>query len=87
MQDGAVFIVNIRVQSRSGYLYAASPELPGLHVCGATEEGLHASLVLAIKTLFKRNRALDVQVRPVAESLDTFPMDGARPERLAVLRC
>lgn len=76
MEDRTVFIVNIAVERRPGYFYAVSHDLPGLHVCGDTEEHMRESVVLAIKTLFKRNRSLDVAVRPVAESIDAFPRDG-----------
>jgi hypothetical protein len=82
-----VYIVKIDIQEREGYLYARSPDLPGLHVCRETEEGLRESVFLAVKTLFKANRKLDVAVRSVAPSLDQFPRDGGTLDRLAVLPC
>lgn len=87
MTDETVFIVKINVQQRSGYFYAASPDLPGLHVCGESDDALRKSVVLAIKTLFKRNSRIDVDVKPVAASLEMFPRDGSSFDRLAVLPC
>lgn len=87
MEDGTVLIVNINLRQRSGYFSASSPDLPGLHVCGETEDRTRESVVLAIKTLFKLNRDMNVAVRPVADSLGSFPTDGHSFGRLAVLPC
>lgn len=87
MEAETVFIVKIEVQERAGYLHAASPDLPGLHVCRESEEGLRESVFLAVKTLFKKNRQIDVIVRSVAPTLDAFPRDGGSLDKLAVLPC
>jgi predicted RNase H-like HicB family nuclease len=79
-----VFIVKINFDVREGYIYAMSPDLPGLHVCGESEEKVRASALLAVKTLFKRNRHLDVDVRPVAPDLESFTDARVRFDRVAV---
>lgn len=87
MEDDTVLIININLRQRSGYFSASSPDLPGLHVCGETEDRIRESVVLGIKTLFKRNRGLDVSVRPIADSISSFPKNGKSFGRLAVLHC
>lgn len=84
MRGDSVFVLKIDVQARDGYFYAASPDLPGLHVCGDTADSVRASALLAVKTLLKRNRNLDVEVRPVAPNLDAFPASSSRFDRVAV---
>lgn len=73
-QDAAV-LIRVNVREEPDYFYAASPDLPGLHVCGGTREQLCDSLIRALKALFKHNRNLDVQVLPVVPpESDDFPL-------------
>ena len=73
MGDESALIVAIRVQELEGFFYAASPDVPGLHVCGETAEQTLASARLAVQKLFKQNRDLDVFVMPASEDADSFP--------------
>lgn len=56
--------VTLNVRQRSTYLSAMCPDVPGLHVVGSTREELRRSAILGIKTLYKRNRGMDVEVLP-----------------------
>ena len=63
-------VIRITVRDEGGYFYAASPDLPGLHVCGETEEQVCQSALASVKALFKHNRKLDVRVVPLASDLE-----------------
>jgi len=84
MLGDSVFVLKIDIQAREGYFYAVSPDLPGLHVCGETADTVRSSVLIAVKTLFKRNKKLDVVVRPVAPNIDVFPSSSSRFDRVAV---
>jgi hypothetical protein len=72
MSEGALILhVNVRPDP-SGVLYANSPDLVGLHVCGQTIEQVQERVVKAIKAIFRHSQRQNVEVFPVAESLESF---------------
>ena len=73
MGDESALILSIRVQKLDDYFYAASPDVPGLHVCGSTVEQALESARHAVKALFKQNRGIDVEVKPASSDADRFP--------------
>jgi predicted RNase H-like HicB family nuclease len=75
MAHDAAMIVRITVRSEGDYFYAASQDLPGLHVCGSTEEEVCSSALAAVKALFKHNRNMDVRVVPLTDDIDTLECD------------
>ena len=85
MREEVAAIVAINVQEVDGYFYAASPDVPGLHVCGQTLEEMMDSAMLAVKELFKVNRKMDVRVAPVAD-MASFPDVTGPVDRLVVQR-
>jgi predicted RNase H-like HicB family nuclease len=77
-------VIQLKIRSREGYFSIVSPDLPGLHVCGESTESALSSAVLAVKELFRRNRHIDVEVRPVASSIDSFPTVAPSFDRVVV---
>ena len=77
-------IIELKIRSREGYFSIISPDLPGLHVCGESTESALSSAVLAVKELFRRNRHIDVDVMPVAPTIDSFPTVAPSFDRLVV---
>ena len=73
MIEEAAAIVSIDVQEVDGFFYAASPDVPGLHVCGETVGEMMDSAILAVKELFRVNRHMDVKVMPVSADMASFP--------------
>lgn len=57
-------IVRVSVRRRDGHFSARSDDLPGLHVSGDTPAAVRRSAILAVKTLYRRNKKIDVDVRP-----------------------
>lgn len=73
----SVTTVLVSVVPHGNYLIANSRDIPGLHVWGESEEQLCERVVHAIKTLYKANKGIDVQVFPRSDP-DEFP---ALPDR------
>lgn len=73
MTHNAALLIRVHVREKEDHFYAASTDLPGLHVCGRTREALNASMIKAVKALFRYNHAMDVDVTPVARDIDSFP--------------
>lgn len=73
MTQDAALLIRVHVREDAEHFYAASADLPGLHICGASREDLCASTIKAVKALFKYNRGMDVEVTPVAVDADSFP--------------
>lgn len=73
MTQDAALLIRVHVREDAEHFYAASTDLPGLHICAETREALCASTMKAVKALFKHNRGLDVDVLPVANSPESFP--------------
>jgi hypothetical protein len=86
MTQEAAMLVRITVRNEGGYFYAASPDLPGLHVCGETEEQVCESALTSVKVLFKRNRRLDVHVAPLTDDLEVDGCDLAAMRGVVVQR-
>ena len=86
MSDEAALIVSIRVQRQDGYFYAASPEVPGLHVCGVSLDQTLVSAQRAVKALFKTNRNLDVIVTQASDDIANFPHMTGTVDRFVIQR-
>ncbi len=86
MGDESALILAIRVQKLDDLFYAASPDVPGLHVCGSTVEATLASAKVAIRELFKQNRGLDVIVTPASADADSFPRMSGPTDKFIVQR-
>ena len=84
MSDESALIVAIRVQKLDGYFYAASPDVPGLHVCGESVEQTLVSAQRAVKALFKTNRRLEVTVMQASEDVESFPRMTGPVDRFVV---
>ena len=69
----SALIIRVNVKEEPGFFYADSPDLPGLHVCGKTEEQTCTTVIKAIKALFKHNRKMDVEVVPATKNEESFP--------------
>lgn len=59
--------IEIVFEDRPDGVYLTSPDVPGLHLFGATREAAAADLVPALKALFRANRGLEVEVIPAAD--------------------
>ena len=86
MGSESALIVAIRVQQLDDYFYAASPDVPGLHVCGLTVEQALESARSTVKALFKQNRGLDVDVKPASSDADSFPRVTGPVDKFVVQR-
>lgn len=73
MSEHPAAIVSITVQKLDDCFYAASSDVPGVHVCGDTVEQTIESAARAVKVLFKVNRNMDVDVVPASAYTDGFP--------------
>lgn len=85
MTRAAALIVNVDAQDVDGMVYMRSPDVPGLHVCGATYEEACESAMTAIKYLFKMNVGQDVTVSPAAASMDQFAQPISRCQRFVAI--
>ena len=72
MAGRAFAVIEVEFEWRDGYLHVTSKQVLGLHLCGPDSEAVLADVIPAIKTLFKLNHGLDVEVVPETE-LSLFP--------------
>ncbi|GAB1389880.1 MAG: hypothetical protein AMXMBFR78_11500 [Rubrivivax sp.] len=86
MGNEAALIVQVRVQKLDGLFYAASADVPGLHVCGESIEQTIESTLKAVKELFRVNREIDVHVVPASDDVESFPRVTRPIEHLVVQR-
>jgi hypothetical protein len=77
-RDTSFAVIELHYVQRSGYLYVTSPDVPGLHLCGSDFRAVCDDVIPAVKTLFKLNRGIEVDVVPETE-IDVFPR---APQRL-----
>lgn len=76
-KDRAITVLEIRFTERDGIVYASSVDLPGLHICGKTKAAVSADLPAMIKTLYRLNQGIEVDVEP---SFDTsFKKQAKKP--------
>ena len=61
-------IIRITIENRDGCLYISSKDVPGLWLWGKDPEIVVRNIVPAIKTLYRDNRGLEVEVRDVPVS-------------------
>lgn len=73
MTHDAALIIRVNLREDSGYYYADSPDLLGLHICGKTPEQTCETMMKAVKALFKYNRKMDVEVVPATTNEESFP--------------
>lgn len=59
--------IEILFEDRPDGVAITSPDVPGLHLFGATREEAAADLVPMIQALFRANRGLEVEVIPAAD--------------------
>lgn len=86
MTQETVALLRIKIRQEGEHYYAASDDLPGLHVGGFSAEQACESALRAVRVLFKANRGLDVDVFPVADDALMFPTPVSRCERFVVRR-
>lgn len=85
MIQTAISVIEIKIEvfeGASGKQYCiSSDDVPGLFLAGPDIGILSRDIIPAIQTLFKRNRGIDVEVRP-ATPLEAFPQpEPPPPER------
>ena len=86
MTRDSALIIRVSIQEEPGFFYADSPDLPGLHVCGKTQEQTCTTVIKAIKALFKHNRNMNVIVIPATQDEDNFPQLSGLCEQFVVQR-
>jgi len=62
-----IAIIGIRVDIQNGSIYVHSDDVPGLHLCGDNMESLATDTIDAIRILYKKNKGIDVIVKPAAD--------------------
>jgi predicted RNase H-like HicB family nuclease len=73
MTANSALLIKVEVRNEDGLFYASSVDLPGLHVCGETEDQTCESVIEAAQALLKFNRGMDVRVIPATTDLNEFP--------------
>lgn len=56
--------VRIEIEQRDGHIYISSRDVPGLYLWGDDPEEIVKSVIPAIKSLFRYNKGLEVDVSP-----------------------
>lgn len=69
--DLPITTVSVNLDLVDGIFYVNSNDIPGLHLCGRDLESLAIDTLEAIKVLYKKNKGLDVIVKPAADP-DSF---------------
>ena len=82
----SALIIRVNIKEEPGFFYADSQDLPGLHVCGKSPEQICATVIKAVKALFKHNRNMDVEVIPATVDKDNFPRMTGPCEQFVVQR-
>lgn len=59
-----ITVLEIMFTERDGIVYASSVDVPGLHLCGKTRKAVAADLPAMIKTLYRLNQGIVVDVEP-----------------------
>lgn len=83
--EGAA-IIRVNVRQESGFLYANSVDLLGLHVCGNSFEQVCERVVKTIKAIFRHGRGIEVEVLPASADVESFPLPKPNCERFVVHR-
>jgi len=60
----AVTVLEVKFTERDGIVYASSVDMPGLHVCGKSRKAVNADVPNMIKTLYRLNHGIEVDVEP-----------------------
>jgi predicted RNase H-like HicB family nuclease len=76
MTANTALVIKVELKKEGGIFYASSVDLPGLHVCGYTEDETCESVIPAVVALLKHNRGMDVRVIPATNDLESFPRLG-----------
>lgn len=61
--------IRIKIENRDGCLYISSDDVPGLWLWGNDPEIVMRNIAPAIKTLYRDNRGLEIEVREAPASL------------------
>lgn len=62
-----VAVIRVNGEFKDGGWFITSENLPGLFLAGRDPKALHADLPAVIKTLYKLNYEMDVEVCPAGE--------------------
>ncbi len=62
MTDQTIETVQVKIEEREGYVYVSSDDVPGLWLWGKDSNQIFNNIAPAIKTLYKHNRGIDVEV-------------------------
>lgn len=84
-KDNIVFEIALKCLGDSSGYYVSSDDVPGLHLYGKNLSRLKSKLETAIKTLFRDNRNVDVEVVWLADA-DVFPHPATFANKLAIYR-
>jgi len=63
-KDRAITVLEVKFTERDGIVYASSVDLPGLHICGKSRKDVSTDLPIMIKTLYRLNNGIEVDVEP-----------------------
>ncbi|MEW6332510.1 MAG: hypothetical protein AB1560_13715 [Pseudomonadota bacterium] len=65
MADQPIETVRIKIEHREGCIYVSSDDVPGLWLWGKNSDQVLNNISPAIKSLYKHNRGIDVEVEAV----------------------
>lgn len=82
----AALVVQINIRDEGDHFYAASPDVPGLHVCGLDLPETKKRAAAALQRLFKLNRGLDVVVSQLSDDVEGYPETFSTDGRFVVQR-
>lgn len=63
-----ITVLCIKFAESDGLVYASSPDLPGLHLCGKSKKAVLADLPEMVKALYRMNNSIEVDVEPAFDS-------------------
>lgn len=72
MTAESALVINVQITKEDDIYYASSADLPGLHVCGYSEDQTCNSVIKAVAELLRRNRGMNVRVIPATNNLEEF---------------
>ena len=77
----SITVLEIKFTERDGIVYASSDDLLGLHVCGKTRRSVTADLPAMIKTLYRLNHGIQVDVEAPFDS--EFKKQTSKPAAIS----
>lgn len=73
-KDAIARSIKVFVSASHGYLYAHSPDLPGLSIAASNEAELEARVIEGVRILYKANWDADVVVMVSRDPATTKPV-------------